>query len=94
MKTPPICKQASDEEMRSHGYTAGAIDGVLHIRGLDDDVLLAAARDDSGSQHQAIVAHMSRDGSWTNPNWVTAQCAEEAYERGLIDEQEFDWISR
>ncbi len=94
MKTPPRCRQLDADEMRSRGYDAGAIDGVEYVRALDDEPLLSAARNDAGTAHAAIVVYMSRDGSWTNPSWVTAQCAEEAYERGLIDEQELDWICR
>jgi hypothetical protein len=94
MKTAAVCQQMDAEAMRSHHFTEGAIEGVLHIRGLDDEPLLAAARDEDGAEHAAVVAYMSRDGSWTNPSWVTSQCAEEAYDRGLLGEQEFDWITR
>lgn len=93
-KTPPICKQATAGEMRSQGYTEGAIAGIVHIRELDDARLLTAAREEASLEHAAIVAHMSTDGTWTNPAWVTSQCAEKAYERGLIDEQELDWLMR
>jgi hypothetical protein len=93
-KTPPLGKQATAEEMRNRGYTEGAVVGIEHIRALNDDVLLAGARNEGGAEHAAIVEHMSADGTWTNPSWVTGQCAEEAYERGLIDEQELDWLMR
>ncbi|MFG3710933.1 hypothetical protein [Micromonospora sp. NPDC047730] len=90
MKTPPRARQETAEEMRRHGYTQGAVDGILHIRSLDDEQVLAAARSVDSDAHKAILARM---GPRTNPFWITGACAEEAYLRGLIDEREFDHLS-
>jgi hypothetical protein len=93
-KTAPTCKQSTADEMRARGYTEGAVAGIEHIRELDDARLLTAAREEASQEHAAIVTHLSADGTWTNPSWVTSQCAEEAYKRGLIDERELDWLMR
>jgi hypothetical protein len=82
------------EEMAGYGYNPVAIAGVLHVRQLDDHYLLAAARNENGPEHAAIVTFVSSDGSQVNASWVTGACAEEAYDRGLIDEQELDWTTR
>lgn len=76
--------------------TDAARDGILHIRSLPDDDVLSAARAWTGSTwqspaHAAIKAHM---GERTNPDWIMARCAEEAYRRDLIDETEFDYLTR
>lgn len=71
--------------------TPGAQAGILLVRGLPDELVLSAARDDKSDSHAAIHAVM---GPSTNPSWITAQCAETAYDRGLIDAQELDWITR
>jgi len=83
-------------------YTPSAKAGVLHIRSLPDAVVLAAAREREGPEFRQVYDWMeaqppdqySRPEFNTNPSWVTAQCAEEAYRRDLIDEQEFDWLTR
>ncbi len=76
---------------RERGYTEDSILGIMYAREMSDGDLLAAARDSDSEQHQAFMAFLGAD---TNPTWITARCAETAYERGLIDEQELDWITR
>ncbi|TDC02673.1 hypothetical protein E1091_00280 [Micromonospora fluostatini] len=75
--------------MRRRHYSHGAIDGTLHIRSLGDEQVLAAARNQESDAHRAILKHL---GTNTNPSWITGRCAEEAYERGLIGEREFDYL--
>lgn len=72
-------------------YTPAAKAGVLLIRSLSDEDVLEAARSDSSAAYQQIRSQMSEN---TNPSWITAQAAEEAYRRRLIDEIEFDYLSR
>lgn len=81
-----------DPEVEFRSYGGSAKTGVLHIRTLDDRVVLAAARDRHGRSKSfaGILAFM---GAGTNPRWIRSQCAEEAYVRGLIDEHEFDALT-
>jgi hypothetical protein len=65
--------------------------GSLYIRSLLDDELLEAARDNKSPAWHRISAWI---GEGVNPHWITDQCAEEAYGRGLINGQELDWITR
>jgi hypothetical protein len=83
-KTPPRCIQ--DDELRY--YTEDARRGVFYIRSLSDQEVLDAARDETSATHTAIGVHIDPN-SWTNPSWVTAQAAQEAWERGIMDDDEF-----
>lgn len=74
-----------------HGYNEDAVLGIMYACELSDDDLLAAARDRDSAAHAAFMAFLGAD---TNPFWITGRCAEMAYERGLIGEQELDWITR
>lgn len=90
MKTPSKWPEPDSDEMRERYHMQQpAIDGTLHIRGLDDEQVLTAARDSGSDSRLAILAHMGAD---TNPDWIRARCAEEAYRRGLIGEREFDYL--
>lgn len=71
-------------------FTPGAKAGVLYIRSLLDGQLLEAAQDDTSAAFQRIADFMEMH---TNPSWITARCAETAYERGLLDAQELAWIT-
>jgi hypothetical protein len=83
----------SDIERRS--YTPGSLHGVVYARTMSDVDLLATARDAAcAPQTDAFRALLAAMGPATNPSWITARAAETAYERGLIDEQELDWICR
>ena len=88
MSVPPR-PELTDYERRH--FNVSAQRGVLLIRGLDDLSLLMAARD---SASPAFCSIRDRMDAGTNPAWITGRCAETAYERGLIDEQELDWITR
>lgn len=87
----------SDEVAPTEAYdefrycTPSSKAGVLFIRSLSDEAVLGAARDSQSSGYRSVVAYMERD---TNPSWITSQCAQAAYERGLLDEVEFDQILR
>lgn len=70
-------------------YTPSSKAGVLFIRSLSNEAVLEAARDPQSSGYRSVVAYMERD---TNPSWITSQCAQVSYERGLLDEVEFDRI--
>ena len=75
--------------------TQKAVDGTVWIRSFSDAALLAVAR---SPQHQAfrspeLRATLDRLGPATNPAWARARAAEEAYNRGLIDEAELDALT-
>lgn len=76
-------------------YTPDTKAAVLFIRALEDKDVLAAAKDDPWNPtsigYQIILNHAGED---TNRLWITSQAAEEAYKRSLIDEVEFDYITR
>ena len=59
---------------------------------LTDDELLNVAR--KGKACAAYSALWTLMGPQTNPLWIIGQAIETAYERGLIDEQEQDWLRR
>lgn len=80
---------ADFDEYADHDAASRA--GSLYIRSLTDDQVLEAARDDKSASWRQIRDWM---GSATNPSWITVRCAEEAWGRDLIDDQELDWISR
>lgn len=76
--------------------------GILATRALDDDALLSLARSDAfevahgGGDPDARAAYVqviAKTGPRTNPAWITGRAVEEAYDRGLIDERELDWLS-
>lgn len=79
-------------------FTPDAKAGVLHIRELTDDVLMAVARDVEWvtPEFRQVYAFMESLGGErpTNPSWVTGAALEEAYERDLIDGERFDQYRR
>jgi hypothetical protein len=56
-----------------------------------DEDILVVARDNTSRQFTFIHSYFGRD---TNPFWITSEAAQVAYERGLIDETEFDYLTR
>ena len=92
---PPVYRRTDHDEF--WGCTPAAKAGILHIRSLPDEDVLAAARARDSDAFRTILAHLGGslfDGGATNPYWVDARCAEEAYRRRLIDERELDWLAR
>ena len=61
------------------------------IQGMDKYDLLSLARRGKESVMFDVVESF---GSHVNPCWVWARAIEAAYARGLIDEQEQDWLNR
>jgi hypothetical protein len=84
----PGSEPSEDDEFRYH--TPGGRKGVLLIRSMTDDEVLAGAYDDESEPYQRVLTAL---GPSTNPSWITSQCAEEAYRRGLIDEYQFDGLT-
>jgi hypothetical protein len=82
------------DEFRFHSPDAKA--GILFIRALEDEDVLAAAREQDPWQPTSLGFQVISDrlGPDTNPLWITGQAAEAAYMRGLIDETEFDYLTR
>lgn len=76
------------DEFRS--YTESAKRGVLLIRSMSDRDVLAGARDEQSAAFQRVMDDL---GPNTNPFWITAECATEAYRRRLINELELDLIT-
>lgn len=70
---------------------AGTQRCFLLVRALDDEPLLEAAR---SMESGPYVVLRERMGPTTNPSWITARCAEEAYERGIMEADEMGWITR
>lgn len=63
---------------------------ILLIRALDDHTLLEGAH-----QREPVFSELIRVlGEKTNHSWIMARCAEEAYERGVMDEREMDYLTR
>jgi hypothetical protein len=71
-------------------HTQDAKEAVLRIRSLNDRTVLEGM--DHGSR--AFTMLLVLMGPDTNHFWITSECAEEAYRRGLIDEAEFDRRTR
>lgn len=60
------------------------------ISALDDHTLLEGAY-----QREPVFSELIRVlGEKTNHSWIMARCVEEAYERGLMDERELDYLTR
>ena len=77
--------------------TPGAKSGILLIRSLNDQAILSAARQDPYVEHDqnsAFAQILTLMGPTTNSGWIASQAAQEAYQRHLLSEQEFDWLSR
>ena len=70
-------------------FTPEAKAGVLHIRALADQDLLDGARDQTSAAFQSIAEFM---GPKTNLSWISARCATEAYDRGIMEPEEMDRI--
>lgn len=71
-------------------HTPESKTGILFIRALEDDDVVAAAWDRDSVGYQVILNQLGED---TNLSWITARAAEVAYDRGLIDETEFNYLS-
>lgn len=70
-------------------YTPEAKAGILFIRALSDEDVLAASRDQSSETHARIRSFMPPG---TNPWWISTVSATEAFDRNLIDYEEFDGL--
>jgi hypothetical protein len=73
--------------------------GVLHMRDQTDDVVMAVARDGEhiSPEFRAVYAFMesvSDSGRPTNALWVTGTALDVAFDRGLIDGEQFDHYRR
>lgn len=84
----------SVDEFRFHTPDSKA--GILFIRAMEDEDVLAAAREQDPWKPTSMGFQivMDRMGEDANPLWITGRAAEEAYERGLLDEVEFDYLTR
>lgn len=80
-------------------FTPDAKAGVLHIRELPDDVVMTIARDGEHVSPQfrevyAFMESLTPDGAPTNAAWVTGTALDVAFDRGLIDGEQFDHYRR
>lgn len=71
-------------------------DSLMYIWSLDDETVLKGCREGK-KRHREIVRRLGgsiydEPPGAVNPSWVTMQCANTAYDRGLIDERELDRI--
>jgi len=78
-----------EDRIKYQNHTDGSILGIKLIGGLRDLVLLKIAADDKAYLF-SILTLMGED---TNPNWITAQVAEELYNRDLIDEEKLNQLT-
>jgi hypothetical protein len=82
------------------GFTPDAKAGVLHVRELTDDVVMTIARDAEWEtpEFRAVSVFMdSLKGEGdrpTNPMWIIGTALDVAFERGLIDGEQFDHYRR
>ena len=67
--------------------TPEAKSGILAMRALPDQTVLAIARDTASPEFAEFADQM---GPGTNRSWITARAADTAYDRGLIDEIAYD----
>lgn len=76
-------------------HTDRAILGLKIVSGLTDDALQLWIEDPT-PQHpifQAVLTLMTAGDNVTNPNWLLAQLAYEAYDRGMINDDEVDRLA-
>jgi len=76
---------AADREKYRY-YTDDSIKGILFIQSLPLFILEGYVYN-TGDTRAAMLAAIGED---TNPNWIMSQVAEELYERGDINEREYD----
>jgi len=71
-------------------YTDKSILGIKLIGGLDNKILRAYV-----SEEPTVVnAIRTLLGKKTNINWIKARIADEMYDRDMIDETEYDYLSQ
>lgn len=68
--------------------------GIKVIASLDDEDLLKAARGDAAMVEYVKVQMIIVHPGDVNPYWIIGRAAEKAYDKGLIDEVEFDYLTR
>ncbi len=85
--SPIVITEEDKKEFRS--YTDSAIVGIKLIRLQSDDCLFDLLK--SAKRRKPLERAIGPD---TNPTWVTARIAETLYDRGTIDETEFDRLTR
>lgn len=72
-------------------------DSLEYVWSLDDATVTAAMIENT-PEHREVCRRLGGSiydepkGEGVNPLWVTMQCANAAYDRGLIDERELDRI--
>jgi hypothetical protein len=80
-----------EDRARFPHHTDGSILGRKLIGGLRDDAMQLWL-DDPRASHpifQALLTLMNAGGKTINTSWVGARLADEAYDRGLIDDCEY-----
>lgn len=70
--------------------TPGAKSGILALRALPDETVLAIARDADSPEFAEFLDQM---GPESNKSWITARAADTAYDRGLIDHVTYDLLT-
>ena len=76
-------------------HTDGSILGIKLIGGLSD-AALQLWLDDPRASHpifQALLTLLNAGGKTINTGWVGARLADEIYDRGLIDDCEYERLS-
>lgn len=93
---PPEFARKSILQQRQWMDNDESRDALMYVLSLDDATVMEG-RLEGSEAHREICRRLGGsiwdgpDGK-VNPLWVTARCATEAYDRGLIDERELDRI--
>lgn len=80
-------------------FDAASKAGVLYVRELTDDVVMTVARDAEHVTPEFWVAYafmesVSDSGLPTNALWITGTALDVAFDRGLIDGEQYDHYRR
>lgn len=80
-------------------FTPDAKAGVLHMRDLPDDVVMTIGRDGDHvtpefREAYAFMESLTPGGRPTNAAWVTGTALDVAFDRGLVDGEQYDHMRR
>ena len=79
-----------EDRKKYENYSDKSILGIKLIGGLSNEMLMAYISEES----TIVNALKTLLGGKTNPNWIKSRIADEMYNRDMIDEKEYDHLSR
>jgi hypothetical protein len=89
----PGLVRAGQLKMRRLMDDDSGLDAFEYVHSLDDATLLESARHGSGAHREVCRRLGGGRGRAVNGCWVTARCAAEAYDRGIMSAEEMDCIT-